>query len=1293
MYAEGVTMSLRRNALALTAYCLAILTLPFSKSVAASTTPLNITVVSAPIGFKQFADPGFDFGSISIGTIASLVIDVGGGQPGSWATISWSIVGSPDFAISNNTCIETLNYPSICSLQINFRPSSAGPQSATLYEAVNGFDGTDNYSYVATYTLTGVGVNGTLQPVNSSDSCNQKASSSINMDTLAISEAIPVVGAPFNLNYSSNRFQSGFSFSMQTLGLGGWAPNIVHHYDIANQIFYAGDGGSRSVTAVANGSGYFIASQNATEVYYFDSNGVHLQTKDALTGVSKFTFSYAPQGNLSSITDQFGNVTSIQYSSGQAIISSPYGRLTQLTFDSNGFLASVTNPNSETYTLTNSSTGFLLSLQKPGGQMSQKSYDSNGYLTQDLGAGGNSINLTRTFDVSTLVQSVTSTTTLGRQTFYQTTSSGSASTHEATQPTGEVFNSVTPDLGAQSSTDSLGITTSANMVADPRFGSMSPYAQTSSTVINNSSIDILIAKTIQATLSNPNDPLSLTTLSTQTVLQNDPTRTFVSTYTANNRSLATTSPLNRKVTSILNSFGEPQSNQIGSLTPLTFDYDAHGRLTNLNQGPSRKMILTYDKNGNVASSTDFLNHMTSYQYDNAGRVIQQTNPNGSVISFSYDKNGNLISLTPPSRPTYTFNYNLFELLSNFLPPSLGGVSSSVNYSYNLDEQLTQISLPTGDTLNFTYDSTTGLLTNVALPNGNLSYVYEPNSNLPEAIVSPDQEILVYSYLGNIVQCALTYGLVNGNVCFTYNTDGTLASIFPFIVNTEGAVMQEGTMQTLSYDKDGLVVGAGDLAMNHDQNGLVVTSTLQNVNESLSYDSFGQISEDDFSISLTTSKHTQKFNIYDRSLTRDNLGRIIDIKHAYFAPYCGEPFWGLPENKYVYDSLGRLTEALDDHAPLRKYVYDENGNRIQKITGFQVTEGHYNDQDQLIQYGHTFYTYDANGALSQKSVNDSRGGLFGGLFAELLSRVFDKNDSGRTKITKYQFDAFSNLKFVTLPDGRVISYIVDGQNRRVGKQINGTLVQGFIYNSQTQIIAELDGSGNIVKQFIYGMKQNIPDYMITNGKEYRIISNQVGTPIYVVDASSGQVVEFENMDEFGYSASGEMATMASASSASNSTTSMLPFGFAGGLYDGDTGLVHMGAREYDPETGRWLQRDPILFNIPGTVPGATGPVQTNLYAYTLNDPINFIDPTGLFLTGPQWAGIIGGAVGGAASGAIIGSGIPVIGTGGGAIIGGIFGAIIGGTLGPYLPALLPPANATELPPQFQVPPNNPLMCKP
>jgi RHS repeat-associated protein len=61
----------------------------------------------------------------------------------------------------------------------------------------------------------------------------------------------------------------------------------------------------------------------------------------------------------------------------------------------------------------------------------------------------------------------------------------------------------------------------------------------------------------------------------------------------------------------------------------------------------------------------------------------------------------------------------------------------------------------------------------------------------------------------------------------------------------------------------------------------------------------------------------------------------------------------------------------------------------------------------------------------------------------------------------------------------------------------------------------------------------------------------------------------------------------------------PFGFAGGIYDRDTGLVRHGVRDYDPETGRWTAKDPIRF----------GGKDTTLYGYVFSDPINGLDLDG------------------------------------------------------------------------------------
>ncbi|MFF7637054.1 RHS repeat-associated core domain-containing protein [Kitasatospora sp. NPDC008050] len=62
------------------------------------------------------------------------------------------------------------------------------------------------------------------------------------------------------------------------------------------------------------------------------------------------------------------------------------------------------------------------------------------------------------------------------------------------------------------------------------------------------------------------------------------------------------------------------------------------------------------------------------------------------------------------------------------------------------------------------------------------------------------------------------------------------------------------------------------------------------------------------------------------------------------------------------------------------------------------------------------------------------------------------------------------------------------------------------------------------------------------------------------------------------------------------------GFVGGVKDTTTGLTNLGAREYQPSTGRFLSADPIL--------STTDPQQRNGYAYSNNAPVNLEDPTGL-----------------------------------------------------------------------------------
>jgi len=137
-------------------------------------------------------------------------------------------------------------------------------------------------------------------------------------------------------------------------------------------------------------------------------------------------------------------------------------------------------------------------------------------------------------------------------------------------------------------------------------------------------------------------------------------------------------------------------------------------------------------------------------------------------------------------------------------------------------------------------------------------------------------------------------------------------------------------------------------------------------------------------------------------------------------------------------------------------------------------------------------------------------------------------------SSYAYNALGNLTDVTL-GSQQIHYIYDGQNRLVGKEVNGTLTEGFLYDGQLNPVAELDGNGNIVEQFVYGTRPNVPDYIIKGGSTYRVITDQVGSPVLIVDASNGQVAEQITYDVWG-------------NVLADSNTGFQPFGFAGGLYD-------------------------------------------------------------------------------------------------------------------------------------------------
>jgi RHS repeat-associated protein len=244
-----------------------------------------------------------------------------------------------------------------------------------------------------------------------------------------------------------------------------------------------------------------------------------------------------------------------------------------------------------------------------------------------------------------------------------------------------------------------------------------------------------------------------------------------------------------------------------------------------------------------------------------------------------------------------------------------------------------------------------------------------------------------------------------------------------------------------------------------------------------------------------------------------------------------------------------------------YGYDADDNRTTYTNTQGTISPTYDAQDRLLTYGSASFGYTADG--------------------ELASRT----DSSGT--TTYTYDALGNLLSVGLSAGTTIGYVVDGENRRVGRLVNGTLSEGLLYKDAINVVAQLDGSGNLAARFVFGAKPNVPDYFTSSAGTFRILRDHLGSPRLIVNVSTGGVVEEIDYDEFG-------------NVTSDTSPGLTPFGFAGGLYEPQTGLVRFGARDYDPTSGRWIAKDPVRFD------GGN-----NLYVYAGSDPINRTDPNGQF----------------------------------------------------------------------------------
>jgi len=889
-----------------------------------------------------------------------------------------------------------------------------------------------------------------------------------------------------------------------------------------------------------------LASRDGREVYVFTSRGKHRRTIDALTAVVKYEFGYDPEGRLASVTDADGNTTQITRNQNQVTLTGPYGQTTTLTLDANGYVESITNPNNETTQFSFGNQGLLTAITDPNTNTTSFTYDATGRLTAATyppGSGSDTLTRTNVPVPNGSGYQVTHTTGEGVETGYQVEFLPTGDERRTTLlPDGTQQVRLIKIDGSEQSTQATGVVQTLKESPDPRFGMQAPVDQTATVTTPVDHLTATVTESRTATLSDPTNPLSLTTR-TETVTVNG--RTVTRTYNAATRTYTDTSPAGRQTTTVLDGDGRPIQQQVSNLTATTFAYDGNGRLTGVAQG-SRTNTIAYDTAGNVASVTDSANRTVSFAYDGAGRVTAQTLPDLRTIGLTYDNKGNVTAITPAGRPAHEFGYSPTSLPLIYAPPNVTPPLADPRtfYEYNLSGQLSRIHRPDGQTLFLDYDPVTGNLSAEVWPTGQRNFTYDQDTGNLELATFPGGT-LTYAYDGSLLKSETWVGAVSGSVSRTYDNN------FRPIAQS----VNDANPVSFGYDADDLLTGAGALTLTRSpQTGLLTGTTLNAVTDTLGYNSFGEITSYNASVSGSP--------VFSVTYARDALGRI-SAKTETIQGVTGT-------YAYTYDPAGRLTDVTTNGSATAHYDYDPNGNRV---GGFNQASGTllnatYDNQDRLVSAQSTLlgtqsWTYTANG--------------------ELLS----KTDASGT--TTYTYDLLGSLTHVARPNADPIDYVIDARDRRIGKKVSSTLVQGLLYDGQLTPVAELDGSGNVIGRFVYGSKANVPDYVIRGTTTYRIIADHLGSPRLVIDAGSGVVVQRTDYDEFGNIVFENVAP----------GFQRLPFGFAGGLYDPDSGLVRFGARDYDTETGRWTAKDPIGF----------GGDDTNLYGYALGDPVNRLDVDG------------------------------------------------------------------------------------
>jgi RHS repeat-associated protein len=215
---------------------------------------------------------------------------------------------------------------------------------------------------------------------------------------------------------------------------------------------------------------------------------------------------------------------------------------------------------------------------------------------------------------------------------------------------------------------------------------------------------------------------------------------------------------------------------------------------------------------------------------------------------------------------------------------------------------------------------------------------------------------------------------------------------------------------------------------------------------------------------------------------------------------------------------------------------------------------YNPSNELTSNSSGSYAYDANG----NTLSDPSG-------------------------KSYSWDFENRLTQAVVPGTGTTTFKYDPFGRRIQK--SGPLgTTNYLYDG-FQLVQEVDQSGNILSRYTQDRAIDEPLAQLSAGTTSYYQRDGINS-ISSLSNPAGAIANTYTFDSFG-------KLTASTGTATN------PFQYTGREFDAETGIYNYLARYYDPSVGRFLSEDPIQFD--GGV---------DFYAYVLNNPINYMDPSGL-----------------------------------------------------------------------------------